>query len=82
MNATEIVEFISTIDEYKEVAETFINTYGSDIEDVITRMALSSARIQAATYKEFIELGFTEDNAMKLVLNAKFSIMDSANRGK
>jgi hypothetical protein len=84
MKATEYLEIIKDLDEYKEVFDALINTYGKDLENYLGRMMMSVAGLQRAYYNQLINEGFTELQAFTLLLDIRNAIksIDLASRSK
>ena len=84
MQASDYLEMVKDIDEYKILFETALDTYGVDMENYIARFTRSIARVQREYYDELVKAGFNQQQSFTLLLDARNAMknIDLASRSK
>ena len=84
MKATDYIEVINDIEEYKEIFDSLLDVYGKDLEEYIIRLMTSMAHIQHVYYTKLVNEGFTPVQAFTLLLEARNAMksIDLATRSK
>jgi hypothetical protein len=64
------------VDEYKDMFDIALDTYGDDLENVFKRLMRASARVQKVYYEELKIQGFNDLQAFTLLLNSRTALKD------
>jgi len=85
MEISEIVELVERAEELKPVVAEIIKavkSYGPELFDLMSGLAIGSVDIRVACVKRFEELGFTRQDAIAMTMDQWYQFSKSLNNTK